>query len=351
MDRIPGQRIGLKEIAAATGLSMSAVSAALRETGRLAPATRERVKAAAAQLGYRPDPMMQALVAYRGNKRGIRGGTPLAVLHFMPDPKDGRKLEFYRRLHGEIRRQAEAMGYAAEIFPTWKYPRAGHLGRVLETRGIQGILFLHSGIDCAYDLGEIPLENFSLVSLPGWSADQPFHDVNYNYRDGLAGVLARLHGLGYRKPALILHPRTEAVLGCHGPFLREWFRRNLHQLNRRPLIYTEDNPDYREGWERLKKWLLIHQPDVIITRKSARRLLEYCELSVPGNMGYVNLGVPTMGHPTSGLVFDFAEITRTGLGFLDLLIRTNERGVPEQPISHQLMPRWNPGTTLNRPHA
>ncbi|WP_241741120.1 LacI family DNA-binding transcriptional regulator [Streptomyces sp. L2] len=52
-------------MAEATGLSVTTVSHALRGKGQIAPATRDRVRRAAEELGYRPDPVARGLVSGR----------------------------------------------------------------------------------------------------------------------------------------------------------------------------------------------------------------------------------------------------------------------------------------------
>ena len=62
-------RLSLRDIAKAVGLSHVAVSLALRDSPRVSPARRAKVKAMAKKLGYRPDPMLASLAAYRQSKR------------------------------------------------------------------------------------------------------------------------------------------------------------------------------------------------------------------------------------------------------------------------------------------
>ena len=68
-----GNRPGLKDVAAHAGVSPSTASMALSGTGRVAPATRERVRAAAAELGYTgPDPVAASL---RSGRSGVVGAV------------------------------------------------------------------------------------------------------------------------------------------------------------------------------------------------------------------------------------------------------------------------------------
>src|ERR1035437_9617752 len=60
------RRVTLADVARKAGVHVTTVSLALRNHPRLPPHTRERIQALAKRLGYAPDPMLRALVAYRG---------------------------------------------------------------------------------------------------------------------------------------------------------------------------------------------------------------------------------------------------------------------------------------------
>jgi LacI family transcriptional regulator len=76
---------GIREVAAAAGLSVTTVSHALNDAryGRVSRETRERVRAVAAQLGYRPSGLARALRANRSATIGVISDriatTPYAV--------------------------------------------------------------------------------------------------------------------------------------------------------------------------------------------------------------------------------------------------------------------------------
>ena len=58
-------RIRLKDIAEKAGLSVAAVSMALKDHRSLPASTIKKVKALAKKMGYAPDPALSALAAYR----------------------------------------------------------------------------------------------------------------------------------------------------------------------------------------------------------------------------------------------------------------------------------------------
>jgi DNA-binding LacI/PurR family transcriptional regulator len=68
-----GRRVGIKEVAAAAGVSWKTVSNVVNDTGRVGDATRARVEAVIAELGYRPN------LAGRQLRRGRTNTLALAV--------------------------------------------------------------------------------------------------------------------------------------------------------------------------------------------------------------------------------------------------------------------------------
>ncbi|MCK2215959.1 LacI family DNA-binding transcriptional regulator [Actinomadura sp. ATCC 31491] len=65
------RRVTLKDVAARAGVSLMTASYAFTRPGRVADATRERVRRAAAELGYRPDAVGRALRSGRTRQLGM----------------------------------------------------------------------------------------------------------------------------------------------------------------------------------------------------------------------------------------------------------------------------------------
>ena len=99
-------RVRLCAISArALNMSHVAVSLALRDSPRVSTARRAEVRAMAEKLGYRPDPMLASLVAYRQGKRsaGIR-----ACLAWINQWKNPEELRAYKEFEQYWQGAAEA---------------------------------------------------------------------------------------------------------------------------------------------------------------------------------------------------------------------------------------------------
>ncbi|MEU9606574.1 LacI family DNA-binding transcriptional regulator [Streptomyces sp. NPDC048057] len=66
--------VGIKDVARAAGLSITTVSHALNDKGKVSARTRERVRHIADELGYRPNPAAQVLLTGRTGVVGLAAG-------------------------------------------------------------------------------------------------------------------------------------------------------------------------------------------------------------------------------------------------------------------------------------
>jgi LacI family transcriptional regulator len=130
------ERISQRDLARELGVDTSTVSLALRGHPRISAETVARVQAAAERMGYRPDPALASIAASRW--QGRRSDTGV-VLAFLIDSRSDTEVEL--KLYEEgIRRQAELLGYGVTVFYWDEFPSVSAFWRVVQTRGIRGVL-------------------------------------------------------------------------------------------------------------------------------------------------------------------------------------------------------------------
>jgi DNA-binding LacI/PurR family transcriptional regulator len=106
MDR--AERVSIRDVARAAGVSTTTVSDALSGRGRLPQATRDRVAKVALDLGYTANP----------SARWLRSGRTGAVGLYVPDRTVG--LEYYMRLALGAADEAFTHGLALTLVPAWR---------------------------------------------------------------------------------------------------------------------------------------------------------------------------------------------------------------------------------------
>ncbi len=339
----PAPRPSLRDIARALGLSHVAVSLALRDSPRVSAVRRAEVKAMAEKLGYRPDPMLASLVAYRQGKRhaGIR--ACLGWINQWEDPAELRSLKEFDNYWLGARETAERLGYNLEEF-RWPPGRPGRrLQSILETRGVRGLLIPpHRG---GLVLPDFEWDKFSLVrfgaSVKNVAAHSVTSDQAHCARIAYENVLAR----GYRRIGYV----SERVLerNTRGHFREGYLnaREELAVRSRRleTLILSSDAKAQREE---LRSWLEKEKPDAIVTTfSSLRSALSGLGLGVPGDVAVATTSVLD-GNFDAGADQNSHEIGRVAASTLASLILENERGIPRYQRRILVEGRWVDGASV-----
>src|ERR1700758_5798690 len=109
------QTARMAEIAQSVGVAPSTVSRALRSDPRISAATRQRVEEAAEKLGYRPNPLVSALMANRRRRGGAGEVDVIALVTNYGGRTDWRTKEVCRWEHDGIQRRAGELGFRIEI--------------------------------------------------------------------------------------------------------------------------------------------------------------------------------------------------------------------------------------------
>ncbi|WP_425824987.1 LacI family DNA-binding transcriptional regulator [Streptomyces fractus] len=144
MTPAPGARasvVGMRDVAAAVGVSVKTVSNVVNATGQVSERTRQRVRAAVAELGYRPNPLA----------RGLNARTTDTITLALPGLGHG----YCAPLVAEVFDLAEADGISVVLEPT-EGEREREL-EVLRHRGglRDGVLLMPTAVT-ARDLAALP---------------------------------------------------------------------------------------------------------------------------------------------------------------------------------------------------
>ena len=94
--------VSLKDISAACGVSVATVSKALNNQSDISAETKERVRRAAAEMGYMPNAAAIALKTNRSFNLGIL---------FVDEARSGLTHDYYAALLDSFKRKAESLGY------------------------------------------------------------------------------------------------------------------------------------------------------------------------------------------------------------------------------------------------
>ncbi|MFI5336649.1 MAG: LacI family DNA-binding transcriptional regulator [Opitutales bacterium] len=338
----PAPRVLLKDVAQRAHVSIMTVSRALRHGDRVSVKVRDRIRRLAARMGYRPDPHLSALVAYRNRRRPPSEQAVVAYLT-SDRTRTGYQASTVSRdaLLGASERGRE-LGYRVEnIWLPDLTKRRRDPSRVLRARGIRGIILARLP-----DLREsvsLHWADFSCVAV-GYSM-QPllFHTVASHLFHDMCLAFTHAVEHGYRRPALLLSKdldqRTQHQL--RGAFL--YCQESLPAGDRLPIGWT--SPIVQPG--ELRSYLHTHRPDVLLSiGPLVEGALRQLGLHPPREVGLIDLCLEERTGPISGVFQDFQTIGRAAMDRLNILLQHGESGLPQKAAVTALYGEWISGRTL-----
>ncbi len=339
----PAARITVRQIAQHLNVSHTTVSRALKNDPRISEAVRRKIQAAAETLGYRPDPMLSALAAYRKGRTKKSIGAELAWINCWPEPKRLRTFKEFDLYWTGAEEEAGRAGYRLEEFCCPANLSPERLEKILCARNIRGLLLTPAWSTAAPDWKHFDWNKFSLVRF-GYSLPAPAtHLVTSDQlMDGLL-AFESMWQRGYRRIGMMMWAKqgTRLVRFSAG-YLYAQLRVDPDQ-RLQPLVLNEESPQKDQD---LRGWLEQEKPDAILTDVGDLRIwLKQLNYRVPQDVGLAALSVLD-GHADAGIDQNSREIGRAAVQTLISLIHHNERGIPQTPREVLVSGRWVDGCTL-----
>jgi DNA-binding LacI/PurR family transcriptional regulator len=338
--------VTLKDIAQEAGVSLMTVSRALRNQSNLSSATRAKVQQIAKKLGYRPNPLVSALMSYRRAARPVRQNLSLGFITNFPAREGWRVSKIYEDFHRGAAESADRHGYRLEEF--WlRSPgmTSERMSSILYHRNISGLVIAPLPVS----LGHLRLdwEQFSAVTF-GYSLARPLlhRAVNHQFRS-MRLAMRRLRRLGYRRIGLAMAASYDQRVDHHwvGSYLGE--QHHYKPAEQVPLLVIEDE-DWNEAT--FATWFKQHRPDVIISQQEEiLNWLKNLGRKVPGDVGFAHLNAPDAAGTFGGIHQNGVVVGSVAVDFLVGMINRNERGIPELAHSILVEGTWVDGRTLQRP--
>jgi LacI family transcriptional regulator len=254
----PSPRCTIKHIAAQAGVAVSTVSYALRNHASIPAATCNRIQVIAAQLGYRPDPQISALMAHIGRGRTVDSSGRIALVWMQGRRSLTRTEPFFIQMREGAAARAQLRGYQLEEFwPAEDRLTGARLSAILRARGISSVIFSPSieGVTANYQLA---WEHFACVVLGHARWPVGLHCVAHDHYHAVGECLQRMTAAGAKRPAIVL---TEEInLRTDRAVTAAFMTHHPSEARARGLIYTLDQRPSRK----FPSWLRIHDPDSVL---------------------------------------------------------------------------------------
>ncbi|QYY37237.1 LacI family DNA-binding transcriptional regulator [Ruficoccus sp. ZRK36] len=336
------KRVSMREIADAVGVSVMTVSLALRGQPHVAAETRDRVLKMADKMGYRPDPALSALVAYRSVKATPKFHGLITYLNCTPYPN----VEHTNQLHTDYFEgaceRARELGYRLEPFwlnePGMTSRRAS---QILSYKQVAGILVapVHR-LDVSIDL---EWERFVSVSY-GFSLAHPkLSAVSTHNFQCISLAMEKIVEYGYKRVGLVINKsQDKRKLGAwSGAYLMQ--QRNLIKAKDRiPILSIDD-----ENLEHFEKWYKRYRPDaVLVGYTSVIDAFDKMGLRIGEDVGVVLAYTGTTHYDLAHVDHNNRIVGREAMNVLSGFIYHNEKGLPSHPVQTLVDGEWKDGYSL-----
>ncbi|AHF89350.1 LacI family transcriptional regulator [Opitutaceae bacterium TAV5] len=341
--------LNIRELAQLASVSPGAASLALRGRPGVSETTRQRVLKLAAEHGYKPNPMVTALMSQVSTRLRRRVESIVGLLSTL----DVKKYPLHSTpglfLKG-ITHEAGRAGFLVEQFCHVHFTAAEvPLARMLDARRIRGLI-LHQMQD-DFDALEIDKDQFAFVAIgvpvPGSRVDFVCNDHGHSVQLATQNLLR----LGYRRPGLALDGNRpeHAESAMLSAMLLAQFRAGNPGVP--PLLSKDWGPEVFLAWYRREK------PDAIICSDHlALDWLRGAGVRVPGsskrgrsgsngNVAFAHLDLDPGWKGIAGIDQCNDQVGAAAMDLLISLLNANRYGLPAHPRTVKLQGEWHDGAT------
>ncbi len=337
------KRPTLKDIAQRTGLSIAAVSMALRKHSSIPKTTQERVRKIADQLRYTPDPALSALAAHRNNLRIHNNFSVIGLI------SNWKERDAWTRLQSAKEVIEGAKNRALELGFTLQHLWAGEDGlspkrfsQILKTRGIRGIIL--APFEEYEDSFELDWDTFSVVTIEKPALYPHFHHIMQNQYSDYLLCWEKLRSRGYTRVGLVVRSDL-ADRASHQWEAAHSYAQSQTESRLDPIPILNLGKSQRA--DTIRTWLHRYRPQAVISRCDYFFEAAKAEgIEVPEDIAYVSLNISDDRSGVSGIYQHRKTMGASAIDVLNSLLQRNQRGPNEVSIGTQVDGSWRKGDTL-----
>jgi LacI family transcriptional regulator len=332
---LPARAITMRDVAQAAGVAQSTVSRALRNDPRLSEPQRERVKAMAKSLGYRPNPYVAAFTAQILHHRRSPRGAVIAIIEC--NAKDAP--DYSQEYREGAAERAHSLGFATEVFYLHELEHSiTRLNQVLWTRSIVAMLVMP--VQKGIDLSRYSFANTAAATVDPTLHTPILHRAEAYYFHGMQLALQTLENRGYKRATFCTLREQVESIG------EEWLGGFTGWQALKPK--KERMEVCLDVWGKtdFARWIERHRPDAIIAN-----IPEYFgwarELGhKPPDFAYITLNGGIKYPEFSGIDQNSKLVAAAAVDSIVAQINRNEFGLPLQPKTVMVQGSWFEGTTI-----
>ncbi len=298
---MPHGRVTLSDIAERAHVHVTTVSLAMRNHPRIPERTRQRIHALAREMGYAPDPYLNALVRYRETKMERKNVPTLAYVTNWSSKWGWKEVPAHRKFFDGAKTKASQLGYALEHF--WVHEPGSTqkgLSKLLLSREIRGLIIASHSREMGDEL-QLAWPNFSAVKIDYFPHQPLLHNVTNGQSSIVRLAMQKVRAAGYRRIGFVVHRGWDHAVDYNwtGGFLSE--QQHLPPEDRVPAHvfpaaqpvkrwFNETNASVVADFEPFAEWLDRYRPEVVIAKADyVMPLIKQLRLRIPQDLAFVNL--------------------------------------------------------------
>lgn len=336
--------VTLEQIAARARVCKSTVSLALRNSAKIRRETGDRVRAAARELGYRPNPLVAAHMAHLRGVYPRRTGQCLAFLcnRELADLHAETRTPLRLYYNGALARARE-LGYELELFNLFAPGMNGRrMSQILSARGIIGVVIAPLSEGRGRSDIELAWEDFALATLEHTLLEPRLHTVCNDEFSTIGRLLQRLLDGGFQRLGIAMPAQMDAHANHHWLAGYQGFQALTQPRHRVPHLITDD-------WSprTLLRWYRRWRPEAIVGIGSdVVRWLRDAAVAVPDEVSVATLYWQEQRAYLSGFYQNHELMAAAAVDLVAGQLNLNERGIPASHKTTLIQADWKPGNTV-----
>jgi LacI family fructose operon transcriptional repressor len=337
----------LQQIADEARVCRSTVSLALRHSRKISAATRQRVQAVAQRMGYRPNPLVSAHMAFLRTLEPRHTGQCLAFVctRSLAEIRADTRTPLHQYYTG-ARARAQELGYEVELFNLFDHGMSGRrLSEILVARGIAGVIIAPLSEGAAQSGVAMDWDVFALAMIEHTFSAPRLHKVCHDGFATIGRLIQRMIDAGFTRIGVALPRQMDEHANHFWLAGYQTFQALAAPRHRVPHFITAT-------WDRARflAWYRRWKPEAIVTiGGDAVRWLRAAGRRVPGDVSCGTLYWKAARAEVSGFYQNHELMAAAAVDLVVAQLHRNERGLPASEKTILIQAEWREGTTMRSP--
>jgi LacI family transcriptional regulator len=337
----------MQDVARKAGVHVGTVSRALGGCPGVSEEVRKKIQEFATKLGYRPNPLVSALIKSRRNPNRDKYRATLALL--LPDwpPGSVSYVKDYQAMLRGVHTRAAELGYVVDEIELAGLSRArSRLDSILQARNVVGVIIPPLYDSC--DAVPLDISRFPTVAI-GLSQRMPVHRVVHDHARAVRVAMQKCRAVGCKRIGLVLSRRVSEKVEHRwlAAYLLEKFLSVRGRGVIPPLIMDEPFKESDFG-----EWFGKHRPDCLLGLPHfmpLRKWIQNLPASVSAGVRLVSLDLQDGGRHYAGIDQVRGELGARAIDHLASLIERNAIRPPGSEVTISVEGNWVDGPSLEAP--